>query len=312
MQIDPEAKELMRKYFTFSRREYKASLALLFMTLAVWFFSDFKMYFFPEKMDTAYLIHKAAELDSMQDIGEERNPSTPLRTRNDAEEKYSEREHEDTRELFSFNPNDASDESLASLGFSDRQIKTIKNYIVKIGEIKSKTEFRKIYGISEKQYKELEPYIMLPETNPVTEGKARERKNKTIFSLELNTADSIELDMLPGIGMGYARRIIKYRSLLGGYIDISQLLEVYGFRQTLLDSIKPYITIDVTKVIKLNINKASIDELKAHPYIRYKFANAIVNYRQQHGNYGSLEQLKNVILITEEQYTRMKNYLTVD
>lgn len=89
-------------------------------------------------------------------------------------------------------------------------------------------------------------------------------------------------------------------------------MEVYGFRTGLLDSIRPYLTLDPSKVIKLPLNTATIDQLKIHPYLRYKLANAIVNYRTQHGNYKSIDDLKNILIMTDEVFEKIKSYIYID
>lgn len=310
MQINPEIKDIVIKYFTFSRREYKAALAMLLITLIVWFSSDFMEMFFPKKFDSALILQKVAELDAIQLTANTYNSS------------YSNYESPQTNdsigkqqiEYFNFDPNTASDEELEKLGFSNKQIHILKNYIAKVGVIKSKKEFKKIYGIPDKQYEKLEPFLDLPvSSTEITASRTEQtHKNSGKLQIELNSADSNELDKLPGIGMGYARRIIKYRMALGGFISTSQLLEVYGIRPTLFDSISPYITLDTMKLTKLNVNTVSIDELKLHPYLRYKLANAIVSYRMQHGNFKNISEIRNVVLITDEVYSKIKSYVRVD
>ena len=311
MQINPEFKDIVRKYFTFSLREYKAALALLLITLMVWFFSDIQHYFFPKKFDTASIYQRAAELDALQKSKDEFE--TKENGFAEKKENYS-KEKQATPEYFNFNPNTATEEEFNKLGLSTKQIHTIRNYLAKVGEIKSKADFKKIYGITETQFNALDEYLLLPEnrTSEHTEIIEKKASPSIKWSIELNRADSNELDRLPGIGIGYARRIIKYRTALGGFRDFSQLMEVYGFRQTLLDSIFPFLTIDFSTLKRLNINSASLDELKAHPYIRYKLANAMVSYREQHGNYKTIEDVKRIVLITEETFFKIKFYLTVD
>ncbi len=310
MQINPEIKDIVIKYFTFSRREYKAALAMLLITLIVWFFSDFMEMFFPKKFDSTLILQKVAELDAIQ---------LTANTYNSSYANYESPQTNDSIgkqqiEYFNFDPNTASDEELEKLGFSNKQIHILKNYIAKVGVIKSKKEFKKIYGIPDKQYEKLEPFLDLPvSSTEITASRTEQtHKNSGKLQIELNSADSNELDKLPGIGMGYARRIIKYRMALGGFISTSQLLEVYGIRPTLFDSISPYITIDTMKITKLNVNTVSIDELKLHPYLRYKLANAIVSYRMQHGNFKNISEIRNVVLITDEVYSKIKSYVRVD
>ncbi len=310
MQTDPEIKDLISKYFTFSRREYKAAIALFILSSFIWLFSDIKNYLIPPKFNNAELLQKAAELDAVASSIEDSYAQDKNWDRNKSENP----KESPLPDYFMFNPNTTSATDLSRLGFSKKQIHIIENYISKVGQIKSKDDFRKIYGISETQFAALDPFIDLPEARPSNTNSTSERKSKklALSKIELNTADSNDFDRLPGIGMGYARRIIKYRNALGGFVNISQLLEVYGFRQSLLDSISPFLNLDLSKIILLNINTAELEELRKHPYIRYKFANAIVNYRQQHGRYANIEDIKNVVLMTDELFDKIKSYITVD
>ncbi len=307
MQFHPELPELLRKYFTFSRREYKATLALFLITIAVWCYPDIHLKVFSPKYNQEQLLAKAYELDALLLSNESSNSefNPPLHDTSIANHNI---------ELFSFNPNTISLDDFLKLGFSEKQIHTIQNYIAKVGEIKSKADFKKIYGISSTQFTQLEPYIDLPETRESVSKSGSHHKINSIEGrhIEINTADSLALDELPGIGMGYARRIIKYRNSLGGFVNLNQLMEVYGFRTGLLDSIRPYLTLDPSKVIKLPLNTATIDQLKIHPYLRYKLANAIVNYRTQHGNYKSIDDLKNILIMTDEVFEKIKSYIYID
>ncbi len=307
MQFHPELPELLRKYFTFSRREYKATLALFLITIAVWCYPDIHLKLFPPKYNQEQLLAKAHELDAL--LLHKESPNSEL-----TPSLHDSNITNQNVELFRFNPNTTSSDDFLKLGLSEKQIHTIQNYITKVGEIKSKADFKKIYGISSTQYTQLEPYIDLPESRESVSKSGTHQKYNSILGrhIEINTADSLALDELPGIGMGYARRIIKYRNSLGGFINLNQLMEVYGFRAGLLDSIRPYLTLDLSKVTKLPLNTASIDQLKIHPYLRYKMANAIVNYRTQHGNFKTIDDLKNILIMTDEVFEKIKSYIYID
>lgn len=82
--------------------------------------------------------------------------------------------------------------------------------------------------------------------------------------IELNAADSVTLESLPGIGPAFASRILKYRKLLGGYVDVVQLKEVYGMPEETYEKIKPLCKIDPSKV-----NILSAELLWENPYKIY-------------------------------------------
>lgn len=98
-------------------------------------------------------------------------------------------------------------------------------------------------------------------------------------SIDLNIADTLTLKKLKGVGSIFSNRIIKYRDLLGGFSNKSQLLEVYGIDSSLYQKLSPYVYVDHKSLKKINLNYASVDQLKAHPYLGYKESNAIVKYR---------------------------------
>lgn len=59
---------------------------------------------------------------------------------------------------------------------------------------------------------------------------------------DLNKADKIELDALPGIGPALAQRIIEYREENGPFTEITQLKEVKGIGDALFEKLQDKIT----------------------------------------------------------------------
>lgn len=117
-----------------------------------------------------------------------------------------------------------------------------------------------------------------------------QEKLKQGETIALNKADTSELKKIPGIGSAYANRIVKYRNLLGGYADISQLKEIWGMDDERYDKITPYITID-RKVKQIQINFATFQELNKHPYVNYEQAKIIVDIRERKGKIESMNRL---------------------
>lgn len=127
--------------------------------------------------------------------------------------------------------------------------------------------------------------------------------------VDINSADTARLQLLRGIGPVYAKRIVKYRSLLGGFVSESQLLEVYGIDTTLFNSIEPHIVISSQPIRKLKINSASLDELRRHPYLDYYQARAILDYRRSVGPLRSSDDLLKVNLLDEKTITKISPYI---
>lgn len=129
------------------------------------------------------------------------------------------------------------------------------------------------------------------------------------LTFELNSADTLDLQQLRGIGPCFARRIVNYRTALGGFVSKTQLQEVYGLPPETYRSIAPYLTLDASQVKKLNPNTATLNELKRHPYIDYYQARAIVDYRKNGHTYHNASDLLLVHLMTDSIVQRLTPYL---
>ena len=127
--------------------------------------------------------------------------------------------------------------------------------------------------------------------------------------VELNSADTTELQKLYGIGPVFAARIVKYRNLLGGFTRKEQLLEVYGMSSERYEGMVHSVTIDTTQVVKIDINHATLQQLKRHPYLDYYQAKAICEYRQKAGTIDNYSDLLKINLIDEETATKLQGYI---
>lgn len=214
--------------------------------------------------------------------------------------------------LFYFDPNTVSASELKTLGCSDKLIKTWMNYKAKGGKFKSKEDVRKIYGVSQNFYDRIQNYIEL-NTLAVSTKLIVEEKHTTIepkqINVDVNAADTMQLKALPGIGSKLAERIVAYRNRLGGFIAIQQLKEVFGIDSLLYKKIESSLSVDINRVNKLSVNYSQVSNLKQHPYFSYNVANAIVQYRERHGKYASLNDLKKVVVINESLFQKITPYL---
>jgi competence protein ComEA len=204
-----------------------------------------------------------------------------------------------TRSLFKFNPNNLPEAKWAMLGLSSRQIAILKNYEKKGGRFYKPGDLKKIYGITDADYRALAPYITISGSP------------EKILSIELNSADSAKLTRLDGIGPAFAKRIIYYRERLGGFINKEQLKEVYGLDELKYDELKGQVTVDVSRIRKIDLNNISFDKLRLMPYLDYKQVNAIIEYRKQHGNYASVDDLKNVAILNDQIVQKIAPYLLI-
>lgn len=142
---------------------------------------------------------------------------------------------------------------------------------------------------------------------PQGEGSHRSTPQTPI---ELNTADTAELQRLWGIGPVLSARIVRYRDLLGGFTSKEQLREVYGLADSVYDRIAPRVTVDTTRLQHLDINTATYGQLLRHPYLDKHQVAAIVRLREKQGAFRSLDDLHQIPIIEQETYTKITPYLS--
>lgn len=130
--------------------------------------------------------------------------------------------------------------------------------------------------------------------------------------VELNTADTTTLKKVPGIGSTFARRIVKYRDLLGGFYSVTQLCEVYGIDEERYNAMKSWFSVDACVICVLFVNKVSIQSLYKHPYINKQQARAIEQLRKQKGKLTGWENLQLLEEFTEADKERLSPYLSFE
>ncbi len=216
--------------------------------------------------------------------------------------------------LFPFDPNTLTAEGWRQLGIPDRTIRTIINYRTKGGRFRNTGDLQKMYGLKAADFERLAPFIRI-ETPPAyaNSGKAFVKYVKAPPAIiDINQADTTAFISLPGIGSKLASRIINFRNKLGGFYSVNQVGETFGLPDSTFQLIKPRLQCAPAAVQKININTADVNTLKQHPYIRWNIANAIVQYRQQHGEFRSSGQLQQIALITPGIFQKIERYITVE
>ena len=127
---------------------------------------------------------------------------------------------------------------------------------------------------------------------------------------ELNSADSARLTAIKGIGPYSAARIISYRNRLGGFIKKEQLKEVYGLDSGLYEQVKNSVYVKPSAIKPIKINTISVNQLRIFPYLKYKEANAIIEYRTQHGPYSNRADLQNVAILNPATLHKVEPYIS--
>ena len=320
--------ETQHRYFQFSRRERRGIYVLLFCTAIVFSAPAFLRYLVPDKRKNPNSIpFSQLPLAVVEDTFAGR-PYSKTRTfreyRNFNDDDPFAAEPQ-TGTTFFFDPNTISAAEWEKLGVRPKTVQTILNYRAKGGTFKTPEDLDKIFGLSDKDVQRLMPFVQIAQQNlPASNGSGHTTylhnnnfsekypaKNNNIM-LNINTADTLNWKLLPGIGPGYARRIVNYRQKLGGFNSVEQVAETYGLPDSVFQKIKDRLQFTETKVQKININTATAEMLFAHPYISKNLANNIVQYRNQHGLYKSAEDLKRLALMNNDNYLKISQYLTTE
>lgn len=236
----------------------------------------------------------------------------------DQEPRYYQTEGGRTVERFPFDPNTADSTQLLRLGLRPWQVRNIYKYRQKGGVYRKKEDFARLYGLTVKEYRELEPYIRIssdyttPASALVGEEERYERdtlkypiKTEVPQSVNLNTTDTMLLRKVPGIGEAFARRIVRYGQRLGGYVSPEQLREIEDFPESAI----PYFVVQQPHTQKINLNKLTLNQLQRHPYINFYQAKAITEYRRLRGPLQSLQDLKLLKDFPPEAIHRLEPYV---
>jgi competence protein ComEA len=319
-------KEFVTEYLTFTRRDRIAIIAIITLIGTIFFLPkamSIQGSSKPTTADTAWVAAmkriEKKEIDNnhqYKDYGDDNSAAYQYDRSNNNH--YSKAKGE----LFLFDPNTLPTEGWQKLGLRDKTIGTIQNYLNKGGKFRKPEDLQRIYGLFPNEFERIAPYIKIEsasETNTYKDFTNNQPSEnplaKTYTSrysvVDINSADTTALIALPGIGSKLATRIITFRDKLGGFYSIAQVGETFGLPDSTFQKVKQYLKIENTSLKKFNINKATIDELKAHPYIRYSLANPIIAYRNEHGPFAKVEDIKKVMMVTDEVYNKIVPYLTV-
>lgn len=286
----------MKKYFYFSTGQKIGILVLLFIIVALIIINESLPYFVKDKTfeDKAFITEVAQFKSSLKDEPNEHS--------------FSEKQTD--YKLFTFNPNTLDSAGFISLGIKPYIAKNILKYRAKGGTFRKASDFSKMYGISEDEFKKLLPYISIPTEEKPTHS-FQKKADKT-FVVEINSCDTTELKQLKGIGSSFAKRIIKYRHLLGGYAAKEQLKEVYGLTPEKYDEIEKFVRVDTSLIKKIAVNRVSLERLKSNRYLNAETAKAIYDQRKKLKKLSSKNDLEHLQDLPEETLQKILPYLSFE
>ena len=242
-------------------------------------------------------------------------------------------------ELFYFDPNSINAGDWQRLGLSERLSQTILRYTEKGGRFHNPADLKKIYGLQPADYERIFPFVRINkihgnlkpgsgfyttpgyDTSKVKYADSFFRRtfrlnsgagyttNKKLQSTDINLADSADWSVLPGIGAKLAARIIHFREKLGGFYNIDQVGETFGLPDSCFQKIKSCLHLNTFILQQIDLNAATKEALQAHPYIRWQIAKWIIQYRQQHGNFHSVDELLQLAGMDSAKFQKIKPYL---
>lgn len=211
--------------------------------------------------------------------------------------------------LFDFDPNKISRDSMKILGFNALAATSLVRYREKGGRIRKTEDLLRIYGVDTPFYMNIRDHVKI-----ILEEHSGERDlpEKRIPLVELNGATASELETLPGIGPVFGNRIVKYRQLLGGFVEPWQLMEVYGMDTNRLQQFISYVQIDSTLIRSMDLNQLNEWELSRHPYLDKHHGQAIVRFREFKGKIRDIDDLARYKVLDTLLLNRIRPYIAVD
>lgn len=279
-------------YFYYTRRERNGAVILAALCLVVSFAPCFyPLLEKPQKTDFAAFQSAIAEWDKAQPVEQD--------------------------SLFQFDPNTASENDLVLLGIPAKTVGTLMNYRNKGGRFYQKEDLKKIYGFPEAVYDQLVPFIKIADkkpqkatfktTRPAYADRTYKPKPKAPIIIDINQANAEEWKQLRGIGPVLSQRIVKFRDKLGGFSQVEQVAKTYGLPDSTFQAIKSQLRTSPI-LNKIAINEVDAATLQKHPFLDWRQAKAIVNYRELHGPFTGMEDLKKLHILSSELCAELNPY----
>ncbi|MEH6535458.1 MAG: helix-hairpin-helix domain-containing protein [Psychroserpens sp.] len=290
----------IKSHFTFTKQQRSGIFLLLILILIVqcaYYFIDFSSEKF--ESDTLLVAKFRAEVDSLKQI----------------------KSKENQLKIYPFNPNFITDYKGYTLGMSNEEIDRLHVFRKTNKWVNSAEEFQIVTQVSDSLLTGISPYFKFPDwvTNPkprstYNSGYSANSKPKTFAQKQdLNTASAAQLKRVYGIGEKLSERIVNYRTKSDGFVADVQLQEVYGLSLEVIQRVLNEFTVKTAKLItKININKATLNQLVTIKYIDYEIAQNIIEQRTLREGFKSLDELTKVKGFPVKRSEIIKLYLTFD
>lgn len=271
-------RKFLKEYFAYSRRELKSLYFFLLLLIFSFFLGNF------------HKTEKCSLKDNLQDslIIIRQNFLSQLEIKSyEQKKRIVVKETDKFNSYFYFDPNTIDSVKILKLGLSERVISNLMNYRKKGGFFKEAKDLKKIYGLDDDKYKNLEKWIRIEQrkkNQSCSEAISPEVDSVSLLvSKQIFDINSVEYKDLIRILSGnkiITSRILKYRNLLGGYYCMNQLNEVYDMNDSVLFELKKHFYIDSLNISVLSVNNSSYLELLHHPYFNKEEVKLILKYRE--------------------------------
>jgi DNA uptake protein ComE-like DNA-binding protein len=191
--------------------------------------------------------------------------------------------------LYPFNPNFITDYKGYALGMTVVEIDRLHAYRQQQKFVNSPAEFQAVTRVSDSLLRTMAPYFKFPDwvkakkQYPTYVAGAFKKEAKRVV-IDINSASKEDLMAVYGVGDKLSDRILAQKELLGAFVSMEQMADVWGLSPEVIDQMKTSFVVKTTANIKkININEATVKELSVFPFFRYALAKEIVIYRSMHG-----------------------------
>lgn len=135
--------------------------------------------------------------------------------------------------LQAFNVNYMTDYKAYVLGLNVEELDRIETYRQQNKWFYSLNEFQSISKITDSLKLKISPFLKFP-----SKRIAKNDNQKIVVLADINIATAEELKNTHGIGVVFSKRIIAYRTSLGGFNNMNQLFNVYGLDSVVVVRLK--------------------------------------------------------------------------
>lgn len=218
--------------------------------------------------------------------------------------------------IYPFNPNFITDFKGYKLGMSTVEIDRLLKFREGNKYVNSAEEFQAVTKVSDSLLNAISPYFRFPDWVKNTKSgfasyeKQSFVKNEKIILIDINKATQEDLIKIYGIGPGLSERILKQKEILGGFVSMEQMNDIWGLSPEVIEKLNAQFKIGVIpNVKKIKINDASVKELSQFPYFRYPISKEIVTYRSMNGGISNSEDLIKIKGFPVEKVKIIEKYL---